>query len=625
MSNARGSDAPGAPSAPPAVASAVWRGLEWVWLAGALAVLYALAARWHFKLDDMYISLRYARNLHEGHGLVWNPGERPVEGYTNFLWVLIEALHYTFTRYPEHYMLLYNRVCGLGVIAVVWWWMRGWGGIARDWMAFGLFAVALHQTMNSWMTGGLETTFFALLTTLTAVQFLREEAAADEGRITRFRWSGVWLSLALLTRPEAMWVGALVAATIALRVQWPRRADDPRPRRTLDRATLIAIALVLVTFLSHMTFRRLYYDAWVPNTFVAKVPGAHFKQGIPYVLLFCRAHYLHGALVAVVLALGWLPALVTGARPRDVLARRFLATFVAGFLLYMMYVGGDHFEFRLLAPSVPAMGMLLALVFAEVSAALRERVGRFAGIAAPLLLAAALLARQGWTAKSLYYENDLYSMSLEFVGSFQSWNRVEFGRQEGRWMKQFTDPREPVAVRAAGIIAFAAERPAVDVLGLNDYEIARMPLPKERTRIGHERVVTPEYLAKRGIRLCETGVFAPRFEELRPELRADNSLIAVRLLDNTWAVWYCPQKDPGDLRAELRRRGAIVGPGPKEDAATVAIANSANAIQFERFARREAKTTAQRLAHERRIALLDFSARAEADEKPAAPGAAATP
>src|SRR2546425_12080772 len=40
--------------------------------------------------DDAFISFRYARNLIEGHGLVFNSGER-VEGYTNFLWTVMLA------------------------------------------------------------------------------------------------------------------------------------------------------------------------------------------------------------------------------------------------------------------------------------------------------------------------------------------------------------------------------------------------------------------------------------------------------------------------------------------------------------------------------------------------------
>jgi hypothetical protein len=40
--------------------------------------------------DDMMISMRYGRNLAEGHGLAWNDGDR-VEGYTNFLWTMVMA------------------------------------------------------------------------------------------------------------------------------------------------------------------------------------------------------------------------------------------------------------------------------------------------------------------------------------------------------------------------------------------------------------------------------------------------------------------------------------------------------------------------------------------------------
>ena len=45
---------------------------------------------WYFTVDDAFISFRYAENVTQGHGLTFNPGER-VEGYTNFLWVLILA------------------------------------------------------------------------------------------------------------------------------------------------------------------------------------------------------------------------------------------------------------------------------------------------------------------------------------------------------------------------------------------------------------------------------------------------------------------------------------------------------------------------------------------------------
>ncbi|MGB7063098.1 MAG: hypothetical protein WBF13_12190, partial [Candidatus Zixiibacteriota bacterium] len=44
-----------------------------------------------FVCDDAFISFRYAKNFVEGHGLVYNIGEK-VEGYSNFLWTLLLSL-----------------------------------------------------------------------------------------------------------------------------------------------------------------------------------------------------------------------------------------------------------------------------------------------------------------------------------------------------------------------------------------------------------------------------------------------------------------------------------------------------------------------------------------------------
>ena len=67
------------------------------WIALACTVPFAglllLHARYYFPFlsDDALISLRYARRLLQGHGLSWTDG-RPVEGYSNLLWILLVAL-----------------------------------------------------------------------------------------------------------------------------------------------------------------------------------------------------------------------------------------------------------------------------------------------------------------------------------------------------------------------------------------------------------------------------------------------------------------------------------------------------------------------------------------------------
>src|SRR4051794_35154349 len=54
-------------------------------LAIATVHLYQIGPQ---MVDDAYISFRYARNLADGFGLVFNPGEQ-VEGFSNLLWTLL--------------------------------------------------------------------------------------------------------------------------------------------------------------------------------------------------------------------------------------------------------------------------------------------------------------------------------------------------------------------------------------------------------------------------------------------------------------------------------------------------------------------------------------------------------
>lgn len=69
------------------------------WLRAALALalcfaIYAFAAALlgDWIMDDAGISYAYAGNLAGGHGLVSQPGRPPVEGFSNFLWVVLLAL-----------------------------------------------------------------------------------------------------------------------------------------------------------------------------------------------------------------------------------------------------------------------------------------------------------------------------------------------------------------------------------------------------------------------------------------------------------------------------------------------------------------------------------------------------
>ena len=68
-------------------------------LLGWAAALALFASQlWPFRtffIDDAFITFRYVRQFVAGNGLVYNIGER-VEGYSNFLWIMLLALPHAF-------------------------------------------------------------------------------------------------------------------------------------------------------------------------------------------------------------------------------------------------------------------------------------------------------------------------------------------------------------------------------------------------------------------------------------------------------------------------------------------------------------------------------------------------
>ena len=95
-------------------------------LAALVVLVCALRAEQMAWLsDDAFISFRYAQNLHDGLGLVFNAGEY-VEGYTNLLWTLAMAavLHLGLDMELMAHVLGIACWLGLSTLLAIWSWRR---------------------------------------------------------------------------------------------------------------------------------------------------------------------------------------------------------------------------------------------------------------------------------------------------------------------------------------------------------------------------------------------------------------------------------------------------------------------------------------------------------------------
>lgn len=178
--------------------------------------VFQIVAIWPFTIDDMFISLRYAKNWEQGDGLLWNIGEQPVEGYSNFLFVCLAALALKFSLNPIILLKIMGVVglvltsCALYCLSRLWF-SPGLALIPVLWLLF-------YRDEMVWVSSGLETTCYQALLLFSAYALLRglgyRPVSEPRGELRWGYWfvAGVLLALAGLTRPEGGVVGVLFFA-----------------------------------------------------------------------------------------------------------------------------------------------------------------------------------------------------------------------------------------------------------------------------------------------------------------------------------------------------------------------------------------------------------------------------
>lgn len=235
-------------------------GLDVAVLAGALALFALLALQMApFVPDDSYISYRYAANLAAGAGLRFNPGDAPVEGYSNFLWIVLLALPARVGIDPVVAGPLLGGLFGGLTIVALWTLLRRLGRTGPDlFVPVGLLAVAAPLLLYT--VSGMETPLFAflLLTLMPAAERVWTRPSMANGAMLGA--IGVLLALA---RPEGIIALPVVLVCLTL---FASRAG----RSALWRATVVAALLFVVALVVYHVWRLSYFGAFWPTPFLSK-------------------------------------------------------------------------------------------------------------------------------------------------------------------------------------------------------------------------------------------------------------------------------------------------------------------------------------------------------------------
>jgi arabinofuranosyltransferase len=433
-----------------------------------------------FLGDDAFISFRYAQNLYEGRGLVWNPGER-VEGYTNFLWVLLMSVGMLLRLSPEAFSNIIGVASGAATLVILVRLSAKHAGRDNPLIWLAPLVLATSRTFTAWCTGGLATAFFTMLVLAALVRFAEER----DKHIGFPCASSFIFALAALARPE----GNIFAATAGLffLVEMLQRKRAPR--------AFLAWVLPLVLIVgSHLVWRRAYYGYWLPNSFYAKVSGFWGEQAYRYFSMF---HLDYRAFFFAPLAL--VPLIVV---------RRFIhvlsAAAVAAYVLYVVYVGGDRFEFRFMVPVLPLFYWLVV----EGIRLLPSLGGRrprptYATFAVSLALGAAL-----WTATFVGSRRPEAKTTRHDIASLEEIAAYANRRAaEGKFLRALIDrqliPRDAVlCVTGAGAVPYYSKLTTIDLYGMNDTRIAHQKVTK-RGVIAHEKRGSSDYMRERGVEIFD--------------------------------------------------------------------------------------------------------------------------
>ena len=322
-------------------------------LAAALLVFLAHALNYlTFFVDDEGIPFVFGSHLAKGLGLSYNSIEGRVEGYSDFLHVVMDGMIFGLTRGVGASRLdvffvgkALSLAAGLGTVFLVFVAVRRFRSVTDAGTGAALAFIALSGPLAVWSCSSLETAPFAWLVTLLVVALI----AGDDVEESR-GWNRLAAAAAVLVCLER--IDGPVFAGSAL-VAWVLLSQPTRRRELLLRVCLPAAAVVTVYHVGRIG----YFGHLLNMPAYAKV----LYKIIPDPRLVARRPRESYALQFVD-TFGWLPVVAFGvaatyAATRNGQVRRCVAA-ASLMIAYVSLVGDWMFGFRFFVPIVPLIAIL---------------------------------------------------------------------------------------------------------------------------------------------------------------------------------------------------------------------------------------------------------------------------
>jgi len=477
---------------------------------GWLAILLVMAACGMFvsqcislknaNVDDAFITFSYSKNLALGNGPVYSHGV-VVEGYSNFLWMVIVALPLFITRGAA-------PVAGARIMGAPFVLLLGWAvyrlarscGLSRPVAALCVLLISFNTDLVFTYLSGLETLPY---TALVALAFA---AAARSFWDARWHKWAAWAGLAVaLMRIDGFVPFGFLLGWMFMRALVRR---DPRGLRQFLRSYGPPAAVYLLWF----AWRWQYYGLILPSTYYAKerISDLLPMQGIEYVLREVKLEWLWSGLVA------WLWLLW---RRRSIAA--LAGSFVVLHLIYVVRVGGDWMGLgRFVLPVIPLLVSLFVVAVADLTrAAFRSRSPlRWFVPAAALAVMCMMAARMDRRFLNNDIEKEKIVLTEGMTTSVSGYLRmVEF-------LQKVVPPGGRLVTDYGGVFAYFTDGAVIEMWGLANAAIA--------TR-GNTEGIKPIY--GKTCPACYPELHPEYFHVMEPLLRQEPAFSsAEQVIANVW-------------------------------------------------------------------------------------------
>lgn len=395
--------------------------------------------------DDAYISYRYAENLFNGHGLVFNAGEY-VEGYSNLLYTLLLTPGFWGGK-----DFIYSFSIGINCVILAFCLFYYWTFTRKELGPILANFSVLLLALNPWIwvnaSTGLETILILCATIGVWISIERySKVNTSKNLILVF----AFILISILSRVDGFILP--IIAVLYLLIQ--KKFKDG-----LKIAFFICICLMTYTI-----FRIYYYDDIIANTFYNKVSGKLHLRLIRGIAFYNENSIKTGLGLALILGYFYL----FKKSPEAPFSKRinFSILFLFVWTFYLIYIGGDIYYERFIVAIIP---ISVFTVFATIKYFNRSHlyVISIIMIAMPIYYA----SHDG----RFEYSSNKYDMWVN-LGKFLAINY----------------PSKVIAIDAAGKVPFFSGLKTIDMLGLNDKHIGKMKTDNQGPP-GHTKY-DPEYV-----------------------------------------------------------------------------------------------------------------------------------